>query len=108
MSFKAKILLTLVAFMFVCFLRAETTADKGIAEGNGSVSGTVKDAGGAVLQGARIELEPTATTTSTSSLGDYLLPNVKPGTYTVTVTSIGFAAKTSTVAVTAGKTTQLD
>jgi TonB-dependent receptor len=108
MSFKARVLSMFVVFIFICSLRAETTADKSVAEINGSVNGTVKDAGGSVLRGARIELEPTATTTASDALGNYLLPNVKPGTYTVTVTYVGFAAKVSTVIVTGGKTTVLD
>ena len=108
MSVKTTILSILIAFMFILNLKAETAADKAIAEANGSVSGTVKDSGGAVVPGARVVLDPTATTTASNSLGTYLLPNVKPGTYTVTVTSVGFAASISTVTVTAGKTTQLD
>jgi hypothetical protein len=108
MPVRSIIVLILIAIMFACSAEAETTVDKGAQEMNGSVSGTVKDAAGAVLQGASIVLEPTATTTASNSLGNYLLPNVKPGTYTVTITYVGFRPSVSSVTVTAGKTTSLD
>jgi TonB-dependent receptor len=74
----------------------------------GSVSGTVKDATGAVLQGAQIVLQPTATTVASDAHGNYLIANIKPGNYTVTVTYVGFTDSVSTVAVAAGQSTSLD
>ena len=59
-----------------------TTPDKGSAEASGSLRGTVKDAAGAVLQGARIVLDPTAATVTSDAQGNFLIQNVKPGAYT--------------------------
>jgi TonB-dependent receptor len=108
MRVKCTIVLILIAFMFACSMEAKNIADPTVQEINGSVNGIVKDTAGAFLQGARVMLEPTATTTASDSLGGYVLPNVKPGTYTVTISYVGFATSVSTVTVTAGKATQLD
>jgi outer membrane receptor protein involved in Fe transport len=77
------------------------------ANGSGSVTGTVKDAAGAVLQGAQIALQPTATTVATDGQGNFLIPDVKPGTYTVTVSYVGFTTSTTTVVVNPGAPTPL-
>jgi hypothetical protein len=78
------------------------------AEANGAIGGTVKDTAGAVLRGALIELQPAEARTASDAQGDYRLPNVKPGTYTVSISYIGFATSVTTVVVTAGETTRLN
>ena len=77
--------------------------DKGVASGNGSVSGTVRDATGAALPGAQIVLQPSATTVSSDRQGNFELPNVKPGKYTVTISYVGFTSSVSTVVVAAAQ-----
>ena len=83
-------------------------ADKGAPAGNGSVSGTVKDAAGAVLQGAQIVLQPTATTVASDAQGNFVIPNIPPGTYTVTVSYVGFDNSVTTIVVKPGQTTTLN
>jgi TonB-dependent receptor len=85
-----------------------TTLDKGSAEASGSLRGTVKDTAGAVLQGARIVLDPTAAAGRSDAQGDFLIQNVKPGAYTVTISYVGFTNSVSTVVVKAGQATPLD
>ena len=97
-----------LAFYCVPSIAGESTADKGVSSSDGSVSGTVKDTAGAVLQGAQLVLQPTTTTVTSDARGVYLIPNLKPGSYTVTISYIGFTAQTSTITVTAGQTTLLD
>ena len=75
----------------------------GSAIGSGSISGTVKDPSGAVLPGAQIVLQPGATTTAANAQGDFVLQNLKPGTYTVTVSAVGFTNSVSTVVVNGGE-----
>jgi hypothetical protein len=72
---------------------------------NGSVSGTVKDSSGAVLPGAQIVLQPGSTTAASNAQGDFWIQNVTPGTYTVTVSDVGFANSVSTIDVHAGENT---
>jgi len=78
------------------------------ATGSGSISGTVKDPSGAVLPGSQIVLQPGATTAAANALGDFVIPNLKPGTYTVTVSAVGFTTSTSTVVVNAGTDTAVN
>ncbi|WP_158793327.1 TonB-dependent receptor [Granulicella sp. L60] len=100
--------LTFLLFVISFSLSARAVeSDKGNA-GNGSISGTVKDATGSVLPGAQIVLQPTTTRAVSDAAGDFSVPNLKPGTYTVTVTYIGFANSVSTVVVNAGQTAVLN
>jgi hypothetical protein len=60
----------------------------------GSIVGTVKDAGGAVVTNASVVLtssdEGTSRETATNSVGDYRFVDVKAGHYSVQVTAPGF------------------
>lgn len=60
----------------------------------GSISGTVTDPKGAVVAGANIVIKNAATnqefTTQTSEDGNYRVPSLSSGIYTVTVTAPGF------------------
>ena len=60
----------------------------------GTLSGSVKDAQGAVVPGATVTLvsavRGTTTDTQTSTDGDFVFPNVTAGTYLVRVTMDGF------------------
>jgi len=70
--------------------------------------GTVKDAAGAVLQGARIVLDPTAATVTSDAQGNFLIQNVKPGAYTATISYVGFTSSVTSVVVKPGQATPLD
>jgi hypothetical protein len=60
----------------------------------GTILGTVADASGAVVAGAKVKVKNTATglerSTETSGDGSYSLPELPIGTYNVTVTQQGF------------------
>jgi hypothetical protein len=67
------------------------------AQGGGattSLSGTVTDTSGAVIPGANVNVKNAATSTeftaSTNEQGVFTVPAIDPGTYTVTVTLMGF------------------
>jgi len=74
----------------------------------GSVAGTVVDAQGGVIPGATVILTNTAQGTKstpaiTSAAGDFVIPNVPSGTYTLDVTMPSFKNyKRSGVTVSAG------
>jgi hypothetical protein len=78
-------------FLAVCSvqLSAGQTANTGI------VLGTVNDPGSAVVPDATVDLTNTATndtkTVTTNSSGQYVFPNVAPGSYTLKVSKQGFA-----------------
>ena len=60
----------------------------------GTILGTVTDASGAVIAGAKVTVKNTGTglerSTQTSGDGSYSIPELPIGTYTVTVTQTGF------------------
>jgi hypothetical protein len=69
-----------------------------------AVSGTVSDQTGAVVPNAKVTLRNEATgvsnTVTSNDSGQYTVPNVRPGTYSVTVEATGFQSfKTSGVQV---------
>src|SRR5215470_15140672 len=62
---------------------------------SGTISGTVRDASGAVVAGATVTARNAATsaerTVQTGENGQYNLPGLAPGVYQITVASTGFA-----------------
>jgi hypothetical protein len=83
------------------------------ASNTGSVAGLVSDASGGAVVGAVVTLTDKATntprTTSSNDAGRYLLANVPPGDYEITVNKTGFRlSKISNVTVTVGSPLTLD
>lgn len=71
----------------------------GQAINTGTVVGAVTDQSGAVIPSATVTLTDPATnsvrTTTTNTAGEYVLQNVPPGTYTLSVTKSGFSTDQS-------------
>ena len=63
-----------------------------------TIFGTVKDVSGAIMPGASITVTNQSTgitrKTVTSSSGDYVVPQLLPGTYKITVSKSGFSTRT--------------
>ena len=74
----------------------------------GTLSGHVSDTSQAVIQNARVVLTPGNLTTTSDSLGDFVLTGLAPGSYTVTVTSVSFKPLVQSVTITAGQTAPLN
>jgi TonB-dependent receptor len=81
---------------------AMTQGDKGI------MTGHVTDSSGSILQGASVELEPGSIFTKTGPQGEYFLYDLAPGSYTLTVTYVGFSLFTKPVTVAAGPVLTVD
>ena len=81
----------LLIFVFVSMVSAQ--------EFRGTVTGTITDPNGAVVPGASVTIRNTETnisnTVTTSDEGQYTVPLLPPGSYTVSATANGF--RTSTV-----------
>src|SRR5215469_11607061 len=62
--------------------------------GKGQINGTVTDTSGAAIPGAQVAVKSKQTSlstdTTTTSAGDFSLPALDPGDYTVTITANGF------------------
>ena len=96
---------------FLLALPAATTCsaqDQSNTRARGSISGTVKDPTGAVVQGASIVLKPGGVSAATDAQGAFSIPDVVPGTYTATITYVGFGARVETLLVNPGQASLLN
>jgi len=79
---------------------------------SGSISGTVRDASGAVVAGASVTARNVATSAERAvqagENGQFIIPGLSPGTYEVTVTSTGFAPFKARVEASVGGHTTVD
>jgi len=75
----------------------------------GTLSGNVKDGGGANVSGATVSTNTGGYTTTTDGSGNYTINNVTPGTYNVTASKTGYNSQTqNNKTVTAGQTTTVN
>jgi hypothetical protein len=88
----------LFAALFVLGMFSTGIATEAQTSNSGVVQGTITDKAGAVVPNATVELVNTATNetkaTTTNATGEYILPNVPPGTYTLKISKGGFATVT--------------
>src|ERR1700674_219622 len=98
-----RILAALIISICVLGLTAATAqVDKG------SITGTVKDSTGAVLPGARVELQQKGPSAVSDAQGQFMIPGLAPGSYTLAVSYVGFSPFSTSVTVSAGQTARLD
>jgi TonB-dependent receptor len=90
-------------FLAVAFLISATTQTTFAQGRKGIISGQVADSSGAVLKGAQISVEPGGVTAVSDSNGTFVVNGLDPGSYTVTVTYVGFATATKSLDVAAGQ-----
>jgi TonB-dependent receptor len=95
-------------FLLVLLSLTLFTTLAGAQDRKGTISGRITDSAGGVLQGAKVEIQPKALTTASGGQGEFVVTDLVPGSYTVTVSYVGFAPLTSTVEVTAGQVVHLD
>src|SRR5579885_1529088 len=74
----------------------------------GSIAGQVTDAGGGVLQGAQISVEPGGSTAVSNAQGRFFITGLNPGSYTVLIKYLGFADFAKSLEVKAGETALAD
>ena len=77
------LLLLVSIFIFVVSASAQ--------ERKGLITGHVTDKQHAILQGARVEVQPARKTTASDNLGQFTVGDLAPGHYTVTISYVGFA-----------------
>jgi TonB-dependent receptor len=77
-------------------------------ERKATISGHITDADHAVLQGARVELQPNGYKAVSDSQGQFTISDLSPGHYTLTVSYVGFAPFSTELDVTAGQVAKVD
>jgi len=93
---------------FCLLISSATALLYGQGGANGTILGTVTDNSGAVMASATVDVTNTATNVTshaqTTSSGDFTVPFLPPGTYTVTVQSPGFQkSMTSNITLVVGQ-----
>jgi len=96
-----------ILFVFIILAFGAHAALHGQSQ-KATLSGHVSDASHAVIQSARVVVNPGNLVTTSNELGDFVVTGLAPGSYTVTVTSAGFSEFQKTVALSPGQTTALD
>src|SRR5438552_8596055 len=76
--------------------------------GKGAIAGHVTDSSGGALIGAQATLQPSGVSVVSDARGQFFINDLEPGSYTVTVTYVGFEAFTQTVNVTAGQASNIE
>src|SRR6185369_10019930 len=81
----------------IVFIAAFVAAIPSSAHAQASITGVVRDTSGAVLPGVTVEASSPALiekvrSSVTNNAGQYRIENLRPGTYTVSFTLVGFAA----------------
>lgn len=74
----------------------------------GIISGRIVDSAGAVLKGARIEIQPTGTVVTSNNQGEFTITNLAPGEYTVLVSYVGFGSFSTTANVALGSVARVE
>ena len=74
----------------------------------GSVNGRATDQEHHALQGALVEFQPLGLKTVSNGQGQFNIPGVPPGHYTVIVSYIGFSPYSLPITITAGKVTTVE
>src|SRR5260370_12336244 len=74
----------------------------------GTIAGTVKDSSGAVLPGARVELQQKGPSAVSDAQGQFIISNLPAGSYTVEVSYVGFSPFLTTANVVAGQIAHVD
>jgi TonB-dependent receptor len=98
----------MLSVLLICTLVIGVFPQAFAQQNNGRISGTITDSTHAVLHGARVEVKPTGQFAVTDSLGEFTIPSVPPGHYTITVSYVGFATFSAEVDVAAGATAKVD
>ena len=99
MEFKSSLALVVIVVLgWSWFASGQTTGTATDARAPGSVSGTIVDASGAVVAGARVTLSVEGQTqnqeTRSGTDGQFFFPRVAPGPFQLAISAIGFGTKT--------------
>jgi TonB-dependent receptor len=76
--------------------------------GKGSIAGRVTDSSSGALIGAQVTVQPKSVSVVSDAQGQFFINDLEAGSYTVTITYVGFQALTKTVSVTAGQAANVE
>src|ERR1700720_2598497 len=77
-------------------------------ERRGIITGLITDSAHAILQGARVELQPVGRTAVSDNTGQFSINDVGPGSYTLKISFVGMADYSKPVTLTGGQATRVE
>ena len=95
----------MLALLVLCILLGSVAFAQG---GHGTISGRAVDKAGAVLDGARVRLEPGDIVTATDGQGEFNFIGLAPGNYTLTISYVGFTDFTKQITITTGEASHVE
>src|SRR5947209_4026671 len=98
----------LYRFFMIGALQLMIVSSATAQEKKGTITGRVTDASAAVLQGARVKLDPTEEFSVSNADGSFTLSGINPGHYTLTVSYLGFSEFKQEVNVVAGTSSNVN
>jgi hypothetical protein len=97
-KFLIVLLLSVVPLYFLTLSGCESTT--GVNNGDGVIRGNIKDSTSTTnLDSVVITTTPATSTVMTNSSGNFIIPGVEDGTYTVTAKKLGYFTRTTTAIV---------
>ncbi len=88
--------LTVLSLTWPLIVQAQTAT--------GVIVGAVQDSAGSALVGAKVEVDPIDREVVSDNQGQFRIPNLPPGKYTLTASYVGFKAFSGDITVTEGRT----
>ena len=85
-----------------------TIAAADAQEKKGAITGLVTDSAHAILQGASLDLQPIGKQTVSDKTGQFIIANVPPGTYTLSISYVGMSPYSKEIKVTGGQVTRAE
>ncbi|HEX5235905.1 MAG TPA: TonB-dependent receptor [Silvibacterium sp.] len=98
----------LTPLLFLALLLCGLTPGVNAQSVRGAVAGTVTDQSGAVLMGAQVSIASADVHVTTDEQGRYVIRDLPPGQYNISISYVGLATFTKSLAVTAAQTLNLD
>jgi TonB-dependent receptor len=95
-------------FLFLGLIFCAQTSPSLAQVRKGTITGNITDNSGGVLKGAQISLEPSSVNVVSDVQGQFFVNDLDPGSYTLTISYVGFAPFTKTVDVAAGQSVSVD
>jgi len=96
------------SFLFVLACSLWLTLPAQAQTGKGTISGRVTDSSGGSLIGAQISVQPNGASVVSDAKGQFFINDLEPGSYTLSITYVGFATFTKKVTVAAGQAANVD
>lgn len=93
--------------IFICFTTAKADTICMLTYADGTMEGRITDEQGQALPGAYVTIEEVKQTTATNETGSYAFAQVEEGSYTVSVSIVGFERQQQTVVIKANETTKV-